>query len=164
MATRQYFIQRVPQHYSTTVEATCADAAISIWLDQLDETSWPADGQTIKLAVYDGYSAAEYEVTAAYVPTYTFKKVTPMKLYRVSMKVEAVVLAKNETEAQLEGQAALEEELGNMSFREVYAEAINSLTGLPPMWSPDSLVYHEDQSDKDITVREALKLTESSNE
>lgn len=78
-------------------------------------------------------------------------------LYTVQVTVEALVIADSEAEAMGYAKDVITTE----PDRDVWAGRLprNGLQ-LPTGWDMDTLVYHRDQRAEDITVRQALEVTE----
>ena len=76
------------------------------------------------------------------------------KLYVVTLEVSAVVYAEDELEACRIGADAVKEEIGHYYASDV--DVVEYKNSLPTSWDADCLVYHADQYNMDITVKEAM--------
>ena len=85
-----------------------------------------------------------------------------MPVYKVKLRVEAVVWAEDRKEAMERGYTALGEEIGNLDWYDVKASEVGTVDDLPDRWDKDTLVYHAGGGD--LTVQEALDRAEQEQE
>jgi hypothetical protein len=84
-----------------------------------------------------------------------------MKIYRVSIQYEALVLAEDQYDAEDYVDDIIDNEHKDISIKELDFNR-PKLFFLPPGWSVNTLIYHPDSND--LTVDDAIKIVRQNKE